>query len=111
MAVTDTLLAIEIATPISRSLAVSVTVDAAHRSEDVLAATRSALADPKTGLLATRRVPIGGVIYRSAIVKAVQTTQGVASVPSILLDGAAMAWAVKSKAGTYADFTDSITVA
>ena len=111
MAATDTPLAIEIATPISRSLAVSIAVDAAHRSEDVHAAARSALADPMTGLLATRQVPIGGVIYRSAIVKAVQTVPGVASVPSIMLDGVEMAWAVKAKAGTYADFTDSITVA
>lgn len=110
MAATDTPLSIVIAAPVQRSLSLSVVVDAAHPTEETLAAVRTTLSDPMAGLLAVRRVPIGGVLYRSAIVKAVQTTPGVASVPSVLLDGAEMDWAVKSAAGTYADFTDNITV-
>lgn len=110
MAATDTPLAVELATPVARTLAISVDVLAGHPSDETRAAAQAALEDPSTGLLAVRNVPIGGVIYRSAIVKAVQTVSGVEAVPSVLLDGAEMDWAVKASAGTYADFTNSITV-
>ena len=69
------------------------------------------LTDPETGLLAIRNVPIGGVIYRSAIIKAVQTTEGVASVPSLRYDNAEMEWAIKADVGDYPDFTNTVTVA
>lgn len=110
MAATDTPVEVILATPIARTLTLSVDIDPAHPGDETRAAVLNTLADPDTGLLSRRAVPIGGVIYRSALVKAIQTTPGIAAVPSILLDGVEMKWAVKATTGSYLDFHNNITV-
>ncbi|MGJ8616706.1 MAG: hypothetical protein ACSHWS_07665 [Sulfitobacter sp.] len=111
MAATDTPLDVIVAIPVPRTLTLSVDIDPAYPGDETRAAALAVLAEPDTGLLSRRAVPIGGVIYRSAIVKAVQTTPGIAAVTSILLDGAEMKWAVKATTGSYLDFNNNITVA
>jgi hypothetical protein len=111
MAADETPVAVRIADGIAHSLTLSIDVLADHPAEETRAAVLDRLTDPETGLLAIRNVPIGGVIYRSAIIKAVQTTEGVASVLSLRYDNAEMDWAIKADVGEYPDFTNTVTVA
>lgn len=111
MAAEDTPVDVRVATLVDSELTISIDVKADHPSQETRDAVLDALANGETGLLSLRSVPIGGVIYRSAIVKAAHSVPGVASVASIRLDGVDMDWAVKSPAGTVRDFTDGITVA
>lgn len=111
MAATDTPVVVELATPIPHSLTVSLDIEPDHPKDDTQSAALATLADPETGLLALGNVPIGGVLYRSAIVKALQVLPGVASVSALMLNGAEMDWAFRVSAGSYADFSNAITVA
>lgn len=111
MAAEDTPVAIRVAAAIARSLTLSVDVAEGHPADATRAAVLDRLTDDKTGLLAIRNVPIGGVIYRSALIKAVQTTTGVASVPALRIDSAEMDWAIKAPLGSYFDFSGRVTVA
>ena len=108
VAAEETPIEVVIADPDPTALAISVEVDDAFVPDDIRAEVLAVLT---TGIVAVENVPIGGVIYRSAIVKTVQTVTGVASVPSVMLGGVEMFWAVKASAGTYLDFTDNVTVA
>lgn len=109
-AATETPLSVEHAVAVPKSLALSIDMRPDHPKEETLAAVLSALEDPVAGLLAPANVAIGGVLYRSDIVKAAQTVPGVQAVPAVLLNGIAMDWAHNVSAGTHADFSNAITV-
>jgi hypothetical protein len=111
MAAENTPIDTRIATLVASELTISIDVRADHPVQETRDAVLKVLAEDEKGLLSLRNVPIGGIIYRSAIVKAAHTIAGVASVASIRLDGVDMDWAVKAPAGTVRDFTDGITVA
>ncbi len=110
MAAEDTPVAVRTAEPVDRALTVSLAIAAGHPGPETRDAVLSRLADPETGFLALRRVPIGGVLYRSALIEAIQRTQGVAAVTALRLDGVEMDWAVKAPLGRYFDFSEIITV-
>jgi len=108
MAAEETPIEIVVATPDTRSLTLSIAVNDAFVADDVRTEVHTKLVE---GILSIQNVPIGGVIYRSALVKEIQTVPGVESVPSIMVDALEMEWAIKVSAGTYLDFADSVTVA
>ncbi|WP_270731626.1 hypothetical protein [Shimia sp. Alg240-R146] len=107
MAADDTPVEVTIATGLEKWLLISVLVHPDHNSADTKAAVEARLADETLALSA---VPIGGVLYRSALVKAIQTVPGVASVPSLRVDGSELDWAMSSSAGSYFDFSRRISV-
>ena len=111
MAAENTPVEVRVATLVDSELTISIEVKADHPAQETRDAVLDVLANDETGLLSLRNVPIGGVIYRSAIVKAAHTVPGVASVASIRLDGVDMDWAVTAPAGSVRDFSDGITVA
>jgi hypothetical protein len=89
-------------------LAVDIVVDPAFVAADVFAAVAGALADPVSGLLAVRNIPIGGAVFRSAIARAVRDVAGVAEVRSILADGSDMPPALQAQPGHHLAFTVSV---
>lgn len=111
MAAENTPVNIRIATRVDSELSISIDVKDNYPTQETRDAVLEILANSDKGLLSLRNVPIGGVIYRSAIVKAIHSIIGVESVASIRLDGVDMDWAVKASSGSVRDFSDAITVA
>jgi hypothetical protein len=111
MAVPDTQIDVQAAVADAADLILSVDVHPDYPTIETRAAVKSALTDLENGLLSPRNVPIGGVIYRSQIVKAAQSVEGVTSVSSVRLNGAELDWAIPSEIGHYWDFEERVTVA
>lgn len=110
MAAEDTPIAVQLATALACTLTVSLAVSPGHPAAETRAAVVNRLADPATGLLAVRKLPIGGVLYRSALVKVIQRTAGVGAITALRLDEVQMDWAAKAPLGCYFDFTGRIMV-
>ncbi len=101
----DLPLDVGVATPLVHTLAIQVEIDPSYLEADVLAAVRSALMDPDSGLLAPERVGIGLPLFRSRILEFVLRVPGAISVPSLRLDNVPFAtWAISPGAGNYFDF-------
>ena len=96
---------VERALPIPVRLEVSVELDPAWPSEEVLDAVRKALIGEEVGLLLPVRLGLGAPVYRSAIVRCVLDVPGVVSVQSLgwnrtAFDGAAR----RARPGAFFDF-------
>jgi hypothetical protein len=93
------------ATGLVKTLSIQIEIDSRYLEADVVAAVRTALMDPNTGLLAPERIGIGLPLFRSRIYEFVLRTPGAASVTAILLDCAELAdWGITPGAGNYFDF-------
>ena len=92
------------------SLAITLGYADGHDPAQVGLAVDAALFDPKTGLLAPRNQTIGGALFRSALTHALHQVPGVASVPSILLDGLAMPHGVAPGQGNWFDIQSGTVV-
>ncbi|MEM9332142.1 MAG: baseplate J/gp47 family protein [Pseudomonadota bacterium] len=107
MAAEGTPVEVKLAEGIAKTLTASVLALPDHNSAAVKDAVKARLLDET---LAFNAMPIGGVLYRSQLVKEIQTVPGVSSVPSLRVDGAELEWALKVSAGTYLDFQERVSV-
>ncbi len=97
------------ATPVRVTLSIDIEIDARRLEADVLAAVRSALMSPQTGLLAPENIGIGRALFRSRIFDAVLATPGAAAVTGLLLNGAKFdTYGIPSTAGHYFDLENGI---
>jgi hypothetical protein len=99
-----TLVVIEPAIAIEQTLKVEYLPDPTRDPAVVEAAVIGALADPLTGPLALRNIPIGAPLFRSALLARVKTAPGVLQVERLLIDGVPAPFALDAPAGHYLDF-------
>lgn len=83
----------------------SITLEIAERHDplSVRSTARDALFNPRTGILASANVTIGKPLFRSELTHRLHHVAGVASVVSILLDGALMPNGVSPGSGRWFD--------
>jgi hypothetical protein len=102
---------VDTATPAPANLSISVEVDPRRVDDDVLAALRSVLMNPDSGILAPERVGIGAALFESRIFAAVLAVPGAVTVHGLLLNGAPFsAYGVKPGTGNYFDFENGALV-
>lgn len=92
------------------TLSISLEIAPGYDPAIVRTAARVALFDKKTGLLAPRNVAIGRALFRSALTARLHRVPGVASVISILLDGAPMGGAIAPGESNWFDLETGATV-
>ncbi len=92
------------------TLAITLTYSDGYDPALVRNAVDTALFDDKTGFLAPKNQTIGGTLFRSALTHRLHEVPGVASVPTILLDGLAMPHAVAAGQGNWFDLEAGTTV-
>jgi predicted phage baseplate assembly protein len=99
-----TLVIVEPAVAIERKLKVEYLPDLTRDPAVVEAAVIAALADPLTGPIALRNVPIGASLFRAALLARVMAATGVEQVERLLVDGAPAPFALEAPAGHYLNF-------
>jgi hypothetical protein len=82
-------IAVEQAIALPSVLSLSIEIDPRRLEDNVLAAVRSSLMDPDTGLLAPEQVGIGLALFESRIFDAILAVPGAIAVQGLLLNGAA----------------------
>lgn len=92
------------------TLAITLTYANGHDPVQVRDAVNSILFDINTGFLAPGNQTIGGTLFRSALTQRLHEVAGVASVPTIQLDGVAMPHAVAAGQGNWFDLETGTTV-
>lgn len=95
---------VEPATAVSAQLRLDLVVDDRFETGAVNAAVVAALSDEESGPLSHASVPIGGTIFRSALLARASAVAGVAAVNAVTLDGAPAPVALTADEGTYLDF-------
>jgi len=101
----DTPIDVTRANPLSRTLAIQITVNPTYLEDDVLARVRALLMDPLIGLLAPERIGIGLALFRSRIYEFVADVPGADAVADLQLNNAPFAnWGISPGAGNYFDF-------
>lgn len=107
----DLIVAAEVAgTAAFTTLSISLSFADGHDPAVVRDAAFVALFDDDTGFLAPRNQVIGGALFRSALTHRLHQVTGVATVPTILLDGLAMPHAVGAGQGNWFDLESGTTV-
>lgn len=87
------------------TLSIALAVDPRRLEADVLAAVRTALMDPGTGLLAPERIGIGLPLFRSRIFEVVLAVPGAVAVTGLLWNGSPFdPYGLSPGAGKYFDF-------
>src|SRR5215831_8127008 len=93
------------ATAIPSTLSLSIEIDPRRLEADVIAAVRSTLMDPASGILAPEHVGIGLALFQSRIFDAVLAVPGTVAVHGLLLNGSVFKdYGVDPGAGNYFDF-------
>jgi hypothetical protein len=92
------------ATAVPKRLIVDVVPDERFEAADVEAALIEALSNPDTGPLAHANIPIGGPLFRSALLAVVMKVPGVALVNDVTVDGVSVPVALTAGEGSYLDF-------
>jgi hypothetical protein len=93
------------ATALPSVLSLSIEIDPRRLEADVLAAVRSALMDPASGILAPEHVGIGLALFESRVFDAVLAVPGAVAVHGLLLNGSIFKdYGVVPGAGKYFDF-------
>ncbi len=92
------------------TLAITLAYADGYDPDPVRDAVNTALFDDKTGFLAPKNQTIGGTLFRSALTHRLHEVAGVASVPTILLDGLKMPHAVAAGQGKWFDLETGTTV-
>jgi hypothetical protein len=92
------------------TLAITLAYADGYDPATVRDAVDTALFDDETGFLAPKNQTIGGTLFRSALTHRLHEVEGVASVPSILLEGLKMPHAVTPGQGNWFDLETGTTV-
>lgn len=107
----DLIVAVELAGNAAFSqLAITLAYADGHDPDQVRDAAEISLFDTSTGFLAPKNQTIGGTLFRSALTHHLHQVTGVASVPTIQLDGIAMPHAVAAGQGNWFDIESGTTV-
>jgi hypothetical protein len=107
----DLIVAVEPAgTAAFSTLAITLAYADGYDPATVRDAVDTALFDDETGFLAPKNQTIGGTLFRSALTHRLHEVEGVASVPSILLEGLKMPHAVTPGQGNWFDLETGTTV-
>lgn len=107
----DLTVAVELAgIAVASNLSITLDYTAGHDPVVVRDALTTTLFDDKTGLLSPRNQIIGGALFRSALTHRLHQVAGVAGVPTLLLDGVAMAHGIAPGQGNWFNLQPSITV-
>lgn len=97
------------AVPVPVTLSIDIAIDPRRLEADVLAAVRSSLMDPQTGLLAPGNIGIGRALFRSRIFDAVLAIAGAVAVTGLLWNGAEFdPYGISSEAGHYFDLENGV---
>jgi predicted phage baseplate assembly protein len=105
----DVPVVVEPAVAWTTTLSIQMTIDPRRFEDEVLAAVRTALRDPETGLLAPERLGIGKPLFHSRIFEFLLNVPGVVSVTGLNFAGAPFAaYGIKPAAGQYFDFTNGL---
>ncbi len=107
----DLTISVEQAQPADpKTLSITLGYADGHDPALVRADVDAALFDDLAGFLAPRNQTIGGALFRSALTHALHAVPGVASVPTILLGGTAMAHGAAPGQGKWFDLQSGTTV-
>jgi hypothetical protein len=102
-------IAVDQATSVPATLALSIEIDPKRLESDVLAAVRAALTTPGAGMLSPELIGIGLPLFRSRIFDAVLSVRGAVAVTGILVNNSPFIdWAVQPGSGNYFDFENGV---
>lgn len=88
----------------ARNLLIDLVIDPRRDAATVRSAVVAAMTDPERGLLAHANVPIGGSIFRSALVAAASAVPGVVAINGVTVNNAPAPMALTVAEGHFLDF-------